>query len=70
MDNFLLNNFTIKELFDASKGALGKLFIKDEDFPTKKQERYRNFNIEENRKEILKDFNRKALFCKPNLDNY
>lgn len=47
MDNFLLNNFTIKELFDASKGALGKLFIKDEDFPTKKQERYRNFNIEE-----------------------
>ena len=47
MDNFLLNNFTIKELFDASKGMLGKLFIKDEDFPTKKQERYRNFNIEE-----------------------
>lgn len=34
------------------------------------REKIRNFNIEENRKEILKDFNRKALFCKPNLDNY
>ena len=34
------------------------------------REKIRNFNIEENRKEILKDFNRKALFCKPNLENY
>lgn len=34
------------------------------------REKIRNFNIEENRKEYLKDFNRKALFCKPNLENY